>query len=495
MGRSTSLNDPLLDQREESGGTPQQPIRVEEANGQKFLNGDWKCGTDVCGIANTRSDAAIEERSEATKKLSRAVCFCVVFMILEIIGGIKAGSLACLTDAVHLSSDVASFAISLFAVWAGGLEADRHRHSFGFYRAEVLGALVSILIIWLITGIIVYEAIDRLFTEQAAIDGRLMFIVASLGLLVNLVMMFLLGHDHGHGGHGHGHGHEHAHDHEDTSAHEHSHTHEHGSHHSHDHADHEHHHDEAHSEPDEHAPLLMEDGKSADPNQHRQECKRQNLVVKGHDQIIVCICDEADGSFERRLTIDSTSSEHEIRRTGSSERRENVNVRSAYLHVLGDLIQSIGVMIGGAVIWWKPEWKIVDLLCTFLFSIIVLLTTLKMVSDILAVLMESTPREIDAKLLQKGLEAIDGVNAVHELHIWAITVGKVILACHVMIKPEAESDEVLQKVIHYCDSKFKISHVTIQIERRKQAALQNHPSEGHSHDHDHDHDHHHHDRL
>ncbi|BBN14546.1 hypothetical protein MPTK1_6g12480 [Marchantia polymorpha subsp. ruderalis] len=489
MGESTALTAPLLSDRlVESGGAPQQPqqIRAEEENGNKILNEDWKCGTDVCGIANN-SEAAIEERSEATKKLSRAVYFCVVFMIIEIIGGIKAGSLAVLTDAVHLSSDVASFAISLFAVWAGGLEADRHRHSFGFYRAEVLGALVSILIIWLITGIIVYEAVDRLFTEQVAIDGRLMFIVASLGLLVNLVMMFLLGHDHGHGGHGHGHGHshDHGHDHEHTSAHEH------GSHHGHDHADEEHHHDEAHPEHDEHAALMVEEALSSDPNQHRQECKRQNLVVKGHDRIIVCICDEADGSFERRLTINSTSSEHEGRHTGSSGRTENVNVRSAYLHVLGDLIQSIGVMIGGAVIWWKPEWKIVDLLCTFLFSIIVLLTTLKMVSDILAVLMESTPREIDAKLLQKGLEAIDGVIAVHELHIWAITVGKVILACHVMIHPEAESDEVLQKVIHYCDSKFNISHVTIQVERRKQAALQNAPSgEGHAHDHDHDHHHH-----
>lgn len=133
--------------------------------------------------------------------------------------------------------------------------------------------------------------------------------------------------------------------------------------------------------------------------------------------------------------------------------------------MLGDSIQSVGVMIGGAIIWIKPEWKIVDLISTLVFSVIVLGTTVRMLRNILEVLMESTPREIDATRLNNGLCDMEEVVAVHELHIWAITVGKVLLACHVKIKRDADADMVLNKVIDYIKREYNITHVTIQIER------------------------------
>ena len=74
----------------------------------------------------------------------------------------------------------------------------------------------------------------------------------------------------------------------------------------------------------------------------------------------------------------------------------------------GDSIQSIGVMIGGAIIWYKPEWKIIDLICTLIFSVIVLFTTIRMLRNILEVLMESTPREMDATRLERGLCEMHG---------------------------------------------------------------------------------------
>ncbi|CAI9274645.1 unnamed protein product [Lactuca saligna] len=148
-----------------------------------------------------------------------------------------------------------------------------------------------------------------------------------------------------------------------------------------------------------------------------------------------------------------------------TKKRGNINVQGAYLHVLGDLIQSIGVMIGAGVIWYKPSLKVIDPICTLLFSVIVLYTTINMLRDILEVLMESTPREIDATSLERGLCEIEEVVAIHELHIWAITVGKVLLACHVRIRPEADADMVLDKVVDYIKREYNISHVTIQIER------------------------------
>ncbi|KZV37281.1 metal tolerance protein 1-like [Dorcoceras hygrometricum] len=347
------------------------------------------CGGAACGFSDAQSSSKdAQERSASMRKLLIAVALCVLFMTVEVVGGIKANSLAILTDAAHLLSDVAAFAISLFSLWAGGWEA----------------------------------------TPQ--VQGFLMF-WSRFGLLVNVIMAFLLGHDHGHGhghdhnhGHGSGHGHGH-HEHED---------HDHGS-----DGGHVHHHgvsvtyhDPRHSKHDDH--YHIHDGGSTEP------------LLKNSDEDE----NESKGGNEKKK---------------KKKKQLNINVQGAYLHVLGDSIQSIGVMIGGAIIWYKPEWKIIDLICTLIFSIIVLGTTIRMLRNILEVLMESTPREIDATRLEKGLCDMEEVVAIHELHIWAITVGKVLLACHVKVKPEADADMVLDKVIDYIKREYNISHVTIQIER------------------------------
>lgn len=355
------------------------------------------CGEAPCGFSDSKTTSKdAKERSTSTRKLLTAVALCVVFMTVEIVGGIKANSLAILTDAAHLLSDVAAFAISLFSIWASGWEATP-RQSYGFFRIEILGALVSIQMIWLLAGILVYEAIVRLIHDTGEVQGFLMFAVSAFGLVVNIAMAVLLGHDHSHG-----HSHSHDHGHRDGASHDHGHHHD-------EHQEGHHHHHEA----DQTGPLL----KTSQPPKQK---KRSGL---------------------------------------------NINLQGAYLHVLGDSIQSVGVMIGGAIIWYMPEWKVIDLICTLIFSVVVLGTTIRMLRNIMEVLMESTPREIDATRLEKGLCEMADVIAVHELHIWAITVGKILLACHVKIKKEADADMVLEKVIDYIRREYNISHVTIQIER------------------------------
>ncbi|MCL7036774.1 hypothetical protein MKW94_025316 [Papaver nudicaule] len=387
-----------------------QPGHIIEISRDVISEGSGHGTTKVCSGAScgfsdvgTLSKDA-KERAASMRKLWIAIALCVIFMTVEIVGGLKANSLAILTDAAHLLSDVAAFGISLFSLWASSWEATP-RQSYGFFRIEILGTLVSIQMIWLLAGILVYEAIARIINDTGEVQGFLMFLVSAFGLVVNIVMAVLLGHDHGHGGHGHdhgghghdhGHGHNHSHDVHDPHAHTHSH-------------DHEHHSD--HSDP---------------------------LLKSSEDGTIV---------------------------VGKEKKKRNINIQGAYLHVLGDSIQSIGVMIGGAIIWYKPEWKIIDLICTLVFSVIVLGTTIRMLRNIMEVLMESTPREIDATMLEKDLCEMDEVIAIHELHIWAITVGKVLLACHVKVKPDADADLVLDKVIDHIKRVYNISHVTIQIER------------------------------
>jgi len=369
------------------------------------------CGEAPCGFSDAGSISNdSKERSTSMRKLMMAVILCVIFMTVELVGGLKANSLAILTDAAHLLSDVAAFAISLFSLWAAGWEATP-RQSYGFFRIEILGALVSIQLIWLLAGIIVYEAIDRLIAGPQNVDGFLMFSVAAFGLVVNIIMAVLLGHDHGHG-HGHDHGHGHGHDHG------------HGQH--------------------GHSHRITVSTHDLTKDEHHHHTREDHIHHHTHEGVTEPLIGE---SKEK------------------SKKKRNINVQGAYLHVLGDSIQSIGVMIGGAVIWYKPEWKIVDLICTLFFSAIVLGTTINMLRNILEVLMESTPREIDATQLERGILEMEEVVAVHELHIWAITVGKILLACHVRINRDADADMVLDKVVDYIKRVYNISHVTIQIER------------------------------
>ncbi|RLN58009.1 hypothetical protein BBJ28_00021578, partial [Nothophytophthora sp. Chile5] len=142
----------------------------------------------------------------AQRKLQLACVCSLLFMCAEIVGGFLAGSLAIMTDAAHLLSDVAGFCISLFAIWVGTLPAS-NRLSFGFQRAEVIGAVTSVLVIWVLTGVLVYAAVERFMeclqpNPKEHVNGKLMFIVACIGLFVNLILMQILGHGHSHGGGG-----------------------------------------------------------------------------------------------------------------------------------------------------------------------------------------------------------------------------------------------------------------------------------------------------
>lgn len=425
------------------------------------------CGTG-CGFSDGGNRAAdARTRSTSIRKLWTAVILCMVFMSVEVVGGIKANSLAILTDAAHLLTDVAGFAISLFAIWASGWEATP-RQTYGFFRLEILGALLSIQLIWLLTGILIYEAIDRLLHNRSAVDGRLMFIVATFGLIVNIAMIFLLGHsDHGHDhNHSHSESHSEEHWHGEGKGHQQQAKHRHAQEHS---GSTEYGHDHGHKHED--LKICTAEG------QDKTELKKPLLsdVERAEHIGHSANAGETLGSGglkdaeNRHLQINKFKLDYDLDASRKVQKDShshlNVNVQGAYLHVLGDLVQSIGVMIGGVVIWVKPGWKIIDLICTLFFSVLVLGTTIKMLRSILEVLMESTPREIDATRLEEGLCAISGVLTVHELHIWAITVRKYLLACHVKIRSDANADMVLQRVIEYIEREYKISHITVQIER------------------------------
>eukprot|EP01064_Diplonema_japonicum_P018578 TRINITY_DN27282_c0_g1_i1.p1 TRINITY_DN27282_c0_g1~~TRINITY_DN27282_c0_g1_i1.p1 ORF type:complete len:481 (+),score=111.26 TRINITY_DN27282_c0_g1_i1:93-1445(+) len=350
------------------------------------------------------------KKNKQKTSLAAGIVMCIVFMFVEIIGGYLAHSLAIMTDAAHLLTDVGALSLSFFAVHVSE-QSSNNQYTFGWHRAEMIGALASIFSIWFLTGIILYEGVQRMITfSQCAsmglelakqnitcesVDGKLMTVIGTLGLLVNIALAGILlwggakvqhAHSHGSGGCPSGEG-GHSHD----------------------------------------------------------------NMEKGHGH--------------------SHGSSH------SAPEQANVNVQSAYLHALGDCINSIGVIIAALIIWWgntsltgnavsvSSWYNLADPCASLLFGVITLWTTVALTKDILEVLMEGVPTGVNYHTVLKGLERIPNVLEVHDLHIWSLTTDKLSLSVHLVGDTQQHSIQILQDAQHFCrDLPRSITHTTIQID-------------------------------
>lgn len=136
-------------------------------------------------------EEAKHESRLVMKRLIAVTCVSCIFMACEFLGGWLSNSLAILTDAAHLLSDVAGFLISIFSIWVSLVPAKKESFSYGYHRAQIIGALASVLIIWALTGWLVIEAIHRVM-KPSGIDGKIMVITACIGLTCNLFMGIIL---------------------------------------------------------------------------------------------------------------------------------------------------------------------------------------------------------------------------------------------------------------------------------------------------------------
>lgn len=163
-----------------------------------------------------RKIRSIEKRRKAAGLLKFIMCCSFVFMVGEIVCGLFANSLAILTDAAHLFTDVAAFGLSLFSLQLSNRGATE-KYSYGWQRAEVVGTLISVFSIWVLVGFITYEAAHRTFEiiecsndpnrACESIDGRIMAAVGLAGIIMNLfcaVILYFGGAESGLEGHGHG---------------------------------------------------------------------------------------------------------------------------------------------------------------------------------------------------------------------------------------------------------------------------------------------------
>lgn len=142
----------------------------------------------------------------------------------------------------------------------------------------------------------------------------------------------------------------------------------------------------------------------------------------------------------------------------------SLNMRAAFLHVLGDLLQSVGVVIAAVIIKWKPKWTIVDPLCTFLFTTIVIFSTGFMLRDIMNVLMEATPDSINLEDMERVLLSIKGVQQVSDIHVWALLPGTNCMTVKLSVNPSIDHAFVLNQARSTIRAMNSIQHSTIEIE-------------------------------
>ncbi len=335
-------------------------------------------------IVEKNAEIYRKQQDNAIRKLTWVCVICTIFMTIEIIGGYLANSIAIMSDAAHLLSDLLGFFISIISIYISRKVAHNNM-SYGYHRAEIIGALVSIILIWGLTLWLLYEATLRMI-KIPQVDGFIMIIIAIIGFSFNLIMGIVMaksGVPHSHG----------------LKKCDHDHDHEH---------DHEHHHDHDNSSNEEEIGLHTED-------------------------------------------------EHENKNT-------NVNLRASFIHILGDALQNIGVLIAGIIIYFFPRYSIADPICTYIFSIIVGFTTINILKDCMYVLMEGSPVDVDIEQLEKDLREIKGVQEVHDLHVWSLSIGKTSLSCHICCDNPQKTLRRAKKMI---EKKYKIDHITIQVEDNK----------------------------
>ncbi len=144
-------------------------------------------------------------------------------------------------------------------------------------------------------------------------------------------------------------------------------------------------------------------------------------------------------------------------------KKENLNIKGAYLHVLGDTLSSTGVVAGG-ILMGLTGFYLIDPIISIFVAFLILIETLHFIKEPIEILTESAPKEIDVKKLIDSLQSIPGVKKIHDFHIWSIKTGAVNVTSHLLVEENVNPSEILASASKVLREKFNITHFTFQIE-------------------------------
>ena len=288
----------------------------------------------------------------------------LVFVAVEVAAGMRAHSLALLSDAGHNFTDAVALLLAWFGVYLQSRPADENR-TYGYHRAGVLSAFVNAIALVALSAWILYEAVDRLRHPESVAEGT-MIVVAALALLLNGGIMLSL----------------------------------------------------------------------------RQA------------------------------------------------QRHDINIRSAFVHFLGDALGAIGI-IGGALVMRYTGWLQVDPALSIVIAVLIVWTAWDIIRESLNILLEGLPRGIRLAEVITSIRRVEGVLDVHDLHIWSLGSSTHALSCHVLIQdvPPSASDVVLRRLTGMLAEQFQIGHTTVQFEHVSCAISETGCALPIQHSHEHQHEH------
>ncbi|AOE50665.1 cation diffusion facilitator family transporter [Kangiella sediminilitoris] len=147
-----------------------------------------------------------------------------------------------------------------------------------------------------------------------------------------------------------------------------------------------------------------------------------------------------------------------------SSSQSNINIRSAMLHVLGDLLGSVGAIIAALIIWqWQLLW--VDPLLSIFVSILILRSAYHVIKDSSHILLEGKPQEFDTQEIKRNLMELEGVVDIHHMHLWSISEQEPLMTFHAMIGERYDNDKMIDQMLGLLRNRHGLAHATIQIER------------------------------
>lgn len=368
------------------------------------------------------------------------------FFLVEIIVGYITGSVALIADSFHMLSDVISLIVGFLALRYSKKTKKNQRNTFGWQRAEVLGALINAVFLVALCFTILIEALKRMVEIEEIENPWLVLIVGAVGLAVNLLGLGLLhGHGHSHGGGGHGHGHRHGHSHGAISN---------------------------GNNPANQTEMVinntntLEDGSVIDLSGDLGQNAFSDLYLKDAHEIqkfaTVIV-------REKSVDVPECSSDQEKDKLNKGEKvttSAQMNMRAVYLHVLGDALGSVIVIASAlCIIFGEGEWTLyVDPLMSIILVIIIMRSSIPLLKESALILMQTVPTHIKIQEVQERLlEQVEGVLSLHEFHVWQLAGDKIIASAHITCRSMAEYMPIANKVKDFFHNEG-IHSTTIQPE-------------------------------
>jgi cobalt-zinc-cadmium efflux system protein len=145
--------------------------------------------------------------------------------------------------------------------------------------------------------------------------------------------------------------------------------------------------------------------------------------------------------------------------------KHDLNIRSAYLHMIGDAASAGAVVIAGIVVALQGD-PVADPIVSLLIAVFIVYSTYGIFRDSVTVLLEGTPANVDMPAVVEAIRSVRGVIDVHDLHVWTVGPGLIACSCHILVAEQSvrEGQDVLRRVVHDLEHRFPISHTTIQVE-------------------------------